>query len=133
MMMLASLSIIYFIYLFILLCEGSSNATIACNRVASSYVFNSKACTRVMVPFFFRAQEKGSPPYNVFTALRHLRHSHAACQASKTAFRSHCARPTGRYIRPTGVLSEFRAARTCASYWFDKHAALAALVCGTLR
>ena len=41
------------------------------------------------------------------------------CQASKTAFRSHCARPTCE----RGVLSEFRAARTCASYWFDKIAA----------
>ena len=40
------------------------------------------------------------------------------CQASKTAFRSHCARPTGR-VCERGVLSEFRAARTCASYWFD--------------
>ena len=44
------------------------------------------------------------------------------CQASKTAFRSYCARPTGRYSTcERGVLSEFRAARTCASYWFDKH------------
>ena len=43
----------------------------------------------------------------------------AGCQASKTAFRSHCARPTGRYMCERGVLSEFRAARTCASYWFD--------------
>ena len=45
------------------------------------------------------------------------RRSLPGCHASKTAFRSHCARPAGRYIR--GVLSEFRAARTCASYWFD--------------
>ena len=43
-----------------------------------------------------------------------------ACQASKTAFRSHCACPTGRYMCERGVLSEFRAARTCASYWYDK-------------
>ena len=43
------------------------------------------------------------------------------CQASKTAFRSHCARPTVRYILcERGVLSEFRAARICASYWLDK-------------
>ena len=54
----------------------------------------------------------------------------SGCQASKTAFRSHCARPygtlqvhTGRYIRDVcerGDLSEFLAARTCASCWLDK-------------
>ena len=38
----------------------------------------------------------------------------SSCRASKTAFRSHCARPTGRYM------SECPAARARASYWFDK-------------
>ena len=51
--------------------------------------------------------------------------THAAranCQASKTAFRSHCAaRPTGRYgtLCERGALSECPAARARASYWFD--------------
>ena len=47
-------------------------------------------------------------------------------QQAQPGFRSHCARPysythygvrEASYTR--GVLSEFRAARTCASYWFD--------------
>ena len=63
------------------------------------------------------------------------------CQASKTAFRSHCARPDGtllcergcltlsdphskregaRGVQERGVVSEFSAARARGSYWFDK-------------
>ena len=41
-----------------------------------------------------------------------------ACQASKTAFRSRCARPGGT-LHERGVLSEYPAARARASYWFD--------------
>ena len=53
---------------------------------------------------------------------------HFACQASKPVFRSHCARPKGRYILcERGVLSKFRAARARASYWFDKCERLGAL------
>ena len=40
------------------------------------------------------------------------------CQASKTAFRSRCARPGGT---ERGVLSEYPAARARASHWFDKY------------
>ena len=49
---------------------------------------------------------------------------HNCCQASKTAFCSHCARPYGTLhtrVCERGDLSEFLAARTCASCWLDKH------------
>ena len=38
--------------------------------------------------------------YPLLAGLRgsFLRFPPVACQASKTAFRSHCARPTGRYV-----------------------------------
>ena len=38
----------------------------------------------------------------------------------KTAFRSHCACPYGTLLCERGDLSEFLAARTCASCWLDK-------------
>ena len=73
--------------------------------------------------FVAKQQSLRYPGKQIEAINTQLRGVDTGCQASKTAFRSHCARPTGRYIRlvcERGVLSEFRAARTCASYWLDK-------------
>ena len=77
-----------------------------------------------------RAKNRGrASPVNSLARCREAAAPRAKllpCQASKTAFRSRCARPGARRsVRGVlseypAVLSEYPAARARASYWFDK-------------